>query len=232
MSSSVVCVILAGGLGTRLRSVVSDRPKCLAPVNGRPFLELQLDALAELGVNRFVLSLGYMAQAVEKAVMPLRNKYALECVIESDPLGTGGAVLKAMVDLDLDEVLVTNGDTWLDAPLDAMLRQLDLSQGELMRLAAVWVPDRGRYGGLTLRGEQVVGFVSKGANGPGPINAGFYRLHRRAFAERESGDAFSLETTVLTQLVAQGALTATAVLGSFIDIGVPEDYRRFCESRG
>lgn len=224
-------MILAGGLGTRLRSAYSG-PKCLAPVNGRPFLELQMGALAAQGIDHFVLALGHLSEVVLDAVAPLKARHRITHVIETQALGTGGAVLNAWAALGGDEALVTNGDTWLDAPLEPLLRPLDTYRGESMRLAAVRVEDRARYGGLMLDGDRVVGFVPKGAQGPGLINGGLYRMHRRAFDGMEPGSAFSLENVLMPALVERGQMTAMPVEGYFIDIGIPEDYRRFCASHG
>jgi D-glycero-alpha-D-manno-heptose 1-phosphate guanylyltransferase len=229
-SSLPPCIILAGGLGTRLRSVVADQPKCLAPVGSRTFLEIQLELLASRGVERFVLSLGYLADAVIEAIAPLNAKCQVDWVVEASALGTGGAVLNALEQTNIEEALVTNGDTWLDASLRAFQPLLNTKVGELMRMAVVNMPDRGRYGGPIVATDGIVnGFDHKGAVGPGLINAGLYRLHRKAFGSRLPGAAFSLEADVMAGLVPQRAVRATTVSGAFIDIGVPEDYRRFCE---
>jgi D-glycero-alpha-D-manno-heptose 1-phosphate guanylyltransferase len=232
-TSAATAVVLAGGLGTRLRAAVADRPKCLAPVGDTTFLALQLELLAERGVQRFVLALGHRAEQVLRAIEPLCDRHAIEPIVEPEPLGTGGAVLNAMDASALDECLVVNGDTWLDADLDALLRPLALDTAERMRLGCVLVPERSRYGGIVL-GEhgRIVGFEPKGAQGPGLINGGLYRLHRSAFDDHAVGAAFSLETDTLPRRVAAGHVTAVPLEGSFVDIGVPEDYRRFCELRG
>lgn len=222
------CVVLAGGLGTRLRSAVLDLPKCLAPVGARAFLEIQLQALAAQGFNHFVLSLGYMAAAVQEAARRFRVAAQIDCVVEEEPLGTGGAVAAAMREAGLTETAVVNGDTYIDADLSAMLEPLRLAEGETMRIAVIAVEDRARYGGVELDGSRVSAFVEKGRTGPGPINAGLYRMHESAFADRAPGEAFSMETVILPKLMAARELRAATLYGQFIDIGVPEDYRRFC----
>lgn len=227
------CIVLAGGLGTRLKSVVADRPKCLSPVGARPFLAIQLEALAVQGIDRFVLSLGHMAGMVIDAVPGLGVRARVECVVEPQLLGTGGAVLHVMDRLGLDEALVANGDTFLEADLADLLSPLDRAGGEAMRLAVIEVDDRARYGGVALDGARVTGFVEKGVRGPGWINAGLYRLRREAFDCGPShGPAFSLESALMPALAAQGGLRAARLSGSFIDIGVPDDYYRFCRTHG
>jgi D-glycero-alpha-D-manno-heptose 1-phosphate guanylyltransferase len=223
-----VCIVLAGGLGTRLRPVLSDRPKCLAPVGNRTFLALQLEMLAARGVGRFVLALGHLAPMVQQAIVPLQAQLRIDTVTEPEPLGTGGAILYAMHHADIDECMVTNGDTWLDADLSALMTPLD--SGEKLRMGCIVVADRSRYGGVAFEGSGLVaGFLPKGAEGSGPINAGFYRVQRSAFSGWSVGAKFSLELDVLPGLVAAGAVRATPLDGTFIDIGVPDDYQRFGE---
>lgn len=222
------CIVLAGGLGTRLKSAVPDLPKCLAPVGARPFLEIQLQSLARQGFTRFVLSLGHQADLVQAAVGRFRVDAAIECIVESAPLGTGGAVAFAMREAGLAEAAVVNGDTFLDADLAAMLQPLQRGAGEQFRMATIAVPDRARFGGVALDGSVVTAFVEKGHGGPGLINAGLYRLHVDAFAGFAPGTAFSMETQVMPALLPRRALRAATLQGAFIDIGVPEDYHRFC----
>jgi len=225
-----VCIVLAGGLGTRLRSVISDRPKCLAPVGKSAFLELQLEMLFMRGIQRFVLSLGHLAPMVQRAIVPLQSQLCIDTVTEPEPLGTGGAILYAMQQAGLDECLVTSGDTWLDTDLSSLIAPLDLAAGERLRMGCTVVADRSRYGSVAFEASGLVaGFLPNGAEGSGPINAGFYRLHRSTFDGWSVGDKFSLELDVLPGLVAAGAVHATPLDGTFIDIGVPDDYRRFGE---
>lgn len=231
---AATCIVLAGGLGTRLRSAVADRPKCLAPVGSRSFLDILLARLFDAGVGDVVLSLGHQADLVQAAVasMPTHVAQRVRCVIEPAQLGTGGAIAYVLHTLALDEVLVANGDTYLDGDLAGMLAPLNAAGGELLRMAVVQVPDRGRFGGVQVdAGKLVSGFVEKGHSGPGAINAGLYRLRRAALPESRVG-AYSLEADVLPGLVAQRAVTALGVAGSFIDIGVPDDYFRFCAQHG
>ena len=225
---STTCIVLAGGLGTRLRSAVPDLPKCLAPIAGRPFLEWQLGSLADRGIDRFVLALGHGAEVVFDALkQPWARALAIDTVIERGLLGTGGAARFAMDESGLDEALIANGDTFLGGSIQAMLTPLDLVDGERMRIATVQVPDRARFGGVALdAGQRVTAFLEKGKTGAGPINAGLYRIHRSAF-NGEGSSVFSLEIQVMPRLVAAGALQARELTGPFIDIGVPEDYRQF-----
>lgn len=225
---AIPCIVLAGGLGTRLQSAVPDRPKCLAPVGNRSFLEIQLGLLAQQGVTDFVLSLGHLAEQILAEADRLSARFDIRTVIEPSPLGTGGAIAFAMHSLNQDEVLVTNGDTFLGGNLSEMLQPLDLPRQELVRMAVVQVPDRRRFGGVQAVGDRVTGFYEKGASGPGWINAGLYRLHSRVFDSLQPGSAFSFETQILPGLAEKGKLGACQIDGAFTDIGVPHEYYRFC----
>jgi D-glycero-alpha-D-manno-heptose 1-phosphate guanylyltransferase len=225
---NTTCIILAGGLGTRLRSSVSDLPKCLAPIAGRPFLEWQLRSLAERGVVHFVLALGHGAAQVLKSLdQPWARDLSIDTVIERELLGTGGAARFAMDQAGLNDALIVNGDTFLGGSLGAMMAPMDLAGGERMRIATVQVPDRVRFGGVAVdNAHHVIAFLEKGQSGEGQINAGLYRAHRQAFDGEPLG-AFSMETSVMPKLVAQLSLRAYELEGPFIDIGVPDDYRLF-----
>jgi D-glycero-alpha-D-manno-heptose 1-phosphate guanylyltransferase len=222
------CIVLAGGLGTRLRGVIHDRPKCLAPVGNRTFLEIQIDRLAQAGITAVVLSLGYGAEQVIQALKCTAPAVPVRYVVESELLGTGGAITHALDALALDEVLVANGDTYLDGDLSRMLEPLNRDGGELFRMAGVVVPDRSRFGGVEAdTAARVVGFLEKGQVGGGLINAGLYRLCRAALPRGRAG-AYSLEADILPVLVQLRSVTLEIVSGAFIDIGIPADYARFC----
>lgn len=222
------CIILAGGLGTRLRSAVPDFPKCLAPISNRPFLQWQVQSLSKRGVTHFLLALGHCAdQVLEVLTQPWARDFSIATVIEHEPLGTGGAARFAMDEAGLEEALVANGDTFLGGSLRGMLAPLNTSNTELMRIATVQVPDRVRFGGMvTDDANRVTVFLEKGHVGPGLINAGLYRIHRSAL-DAEAQANFSLETQVMPRLLAQGLLHGQELAGPFIDIGVPDDYYLF-----
>jgi len=222
------CVVLAGGLGTRLRDAVPSVPKCLAPIASQPFLRWQLESLAQRGVDHFVLSLGNGHSQVLEAIQDSwAKKLKIECVIEARALGTGGAIHHAMMQAKLNEVLVVNGDTFLGGSLDQMFAPLDLQNGELMRIATVNLQDRSRFGGVEVDQENyVINFLEKGRVDAGGINAGLYRISINAFSGQFYG-SFSIETEVMPKLVLSRSLQARELVGPFIDIGVPDDYYLF-----
>lgn len=217
-------VVLAGGLGTRLRDLVPDVPKPMAPVAGRPFLEILLAALARKRCSRVILSLGYKAESV---VDHFGDRFAgMELVyeIEQAPLGTGGALRCALAQCQADPVFVLNGDTYLDLEVGAIEAQWQ--QNRLPIIVAREVSDTARYGRLDTAGSRVVGFVEKGVTGRGLINAGCYVFPRVIASEFPDDDAFSLEHDFLAKAVRRSPFEFFVSRGQFIDIGVPEDYAR------
>jgi D-glycero-alpha-D-manno-heptose 1-phosphate guanylyltransferase len=165
---------------------------------------------------------------VEEAVRGFEIDAHIDCVVESTPLGTGGAVLHVMKQIGLSEAAVVNGDTYIDADLSALLAPLAESRGEAFRLATIAVEDRARYGGVEVDGANVIAFVEKGRNGPGLINAGVYHLSAKVFEGFELRTAFSMETHVMPKMLRRQSMRSVSLVGEFIDIGIPADYQRFC----
>lgn len=225
MSDVPEAVILAGGLGTRLRSLVADRPKPMAPVGGRPFLELLLDSLARKGLRRVVLSVGYRAAQIREHFGSRYGAIQLAYSEEDQPLGTGGALRLALTHCTGDAVLVFNGDTFIDLDTEALM-QLWHRTGEPL-LVARQVADTRRYGRLEIDAEgHVLRFLDQGSAGPGPINAGCYLIPRNLLDGWSAGSAFSLEREFLVEAVRQRRFRAFVSESLFIDIGVPDDYLR------
>ncbi|TNY25668.1 nucleotidyltransferase family protein [Fulvimonas soli] len=218
-------IILVGGLGTRLRAVVSDLPKPLAPVAGRPFLAWVLDHLAAQGMRHVVLAAGYLAERVIEGIGKEWRGMLLDYSIEVSPLGTGGAVRQACSMLGGGATHVLNGDTFLRYDLRALERAVQHAGADL-GMALARVDDVARYGAVLRDGERVVGFKEKGESGPGYINAGSYYLTPAAIQALPPEPAFSFESEVLAPLTLAGRVCGFDATSGFIDIGVPEDYRR------
>ena len=224
----VTAYILAGGFGTRLRQVVSDRPKVMAEVLGRPFLFHILDLLARLGITKAVVCTGYLAGQLEAAVGPTYRGMELSYSREDTPLGTGGALRLAMTRHPAELALALNGDSLVEADLAAYLdwyAQHDFQAALLL----VPVDDSARFGRVEVDGgvdEQgrVLAFREKGHPGPGLINAGVYLLRPQALSGIEPGASASIETDVFPQLAQAGSLGGFQVQGRFLDIGTPESY--------
>jgi NDP-sugar pyrophosphorylase family protein len=229
--SHITAAILAGGPGTRLASVVSDRPKSLALVRGRPFLAWVLDQLGGAGIREVVLCTGYMADVMEKTLGgshgPVRMRYSRE----SSPLGTAGAVRFALPMLNSDPVLVLNGDSYWDVDLPAMLEfhNRHLSPATLLLSR---VPDISRFGHvefdeshrITRYAEKSISPAQAAPAIPGWINAGVYLLSRGFIETIPQGRAVSMEREIFPPAVRDG-LYAFCSSGRFIDIGTPDSYR-------
>lgn len=222
-SMKLEAVILAGGLGTRLRGVLNDRPKVLAPIGGKPFLDHLLLALARAGTQRALLCLGYMAEKVVAHLTDNPPPLPVDWVIESSPLGTGGALRLARPKIGPHPALVMNGDTWIGFDLAGLNDQMKRS-GAPGALVYTEVPDIGRFGRLELDADGfVAAFREKDPQktGPGPINAGVYLFSPALLDTLANSTAMSLERDFLECLPPR-SLTAFRAEGSFIDIGTPE----------
>lgn len=219
-------IVLAGGLGTRLKAVVPDLPKPMAPIRGRPFLAYVLDCLAKNGVRRVVLSTGYRAEAVQAHFGQRYGGVDLAYSIEAHPLGTGGATRRALAQTAGEDVFVVNGDTLM--PLDyAAMRDAHRAGGGAITVAVREVADTGRFGRVTLSaGGEIEAFAEKAGGGPGLINAGVYLLQRALFDGHALPEAFSLETDFLGPRVRELRAAAFLARGWFVDIGIPEEYAR------
>jgi D-glycero-alpha-D-manno-heptose 1-phosphate guanylyltransferase len=217
-------IVLAGGFGTRLRQVVADVPKPMAPIAGRPFLEILLGSLAQKGFSRVVLSLGFMAEKISGHFGPRFEGLDLAYVVEDTPLGTGGATRLAAAACTQDHVFVFNGDTYLDLEVELLEQQWQARRNPIV--VGRQVPDTTRYGRLVVDGDRITSFAEKGISGPGLINAGCYVLARDALARFSLNQPFSMETDYLIPEVARAAVEVFVTKGVFIDIGIPEDYSR------
>jgi NDP-sugar pyrophosphorylase family protein len=222
----IATVILAGGLGSRLRSVVGEQPKVLAQVAGRPFLAYVLDHLAEAGVRSVVLCTGYKADAVADQFGASYRGVALTYSRETAPLGTGGAVRRARSLVASDPILVVNGDSYCAADLGAFLA-LHRDRRAAASLLLTEVADTARYGRVEVDAAgAVLGFTEKAPSGGlGWINAGVYLLGQAFLRALPPAESFSLEREVFPAWVGHG-LTAYRSSGAFIDIGTPESYAR------
>jgi D-glycero-alpha-D-manno-heptose 1-phosphate guanylyltransferase len=215
-------IVLAGGFGTRLREVVPDLPKPMAPIAGRPFLEILLSTLARKGFTRIVLSLGFMA---EKIIDHFGESYAgmhLFYEVESQPLGTGGAIRAALTRCESDHVFIFNGDTYLDLEVDELER---LWQARCHPVIVVReVSDTARFGRVEMSDGRINAFLEKGLSGAGLINAGCYVLPKEILNIFSLGQPFSLETEFFIKYLQRIRFDGFVTHGQFIDIGVPDDY--------
>jgi D-glycero-alpha-D-manno-heptose 1-phosphate guanylyltransferase len=216
-------IVLAGGFGTRLRSVVADVPKPMAPVGGRPFLSYILARLARQGITRTVLSVGYKADDIVSYFRGSHEGMRIGYARESVPLGTGGGIRLALAEVEDDHAVILNGDTFLDVDIAALESQWRARGNPI--IVGRDVPDASRYGRLQIAGGRVTGFLP-GAPGPAVVNAGCYVFPRGLFDGEDLPQAFSLEADYLATAVGRRRFDTFVCDGYFIDIGIPEDYAR------
>jgi NDP-sugar pyrophosphorylase family protein len=221
----VTAAILAGGLGTRLRSVVTDRPKILAPVHGRPYVSYLLDQLAEADVREVVLLTGYQAEQVRQVLGDCYSGMHLIHSVEPFPLGTGGAVRHALGHFTAPTILLLNGDSSCQVALDDFWRFHRCHSADAS-LVLARVADASRYGQVEIGPNgRVLGFHEKRQTcSSGWINAGIYLLSRRLLENLPPGQSASLERDLLPGWVSQGVVFGYPCAGQFLDIGTPESY--------
>ncbi|WP_243368744.1 nucleotidyltransferase family protein [Fundidesulfovibrio soli] len=220
-------VILAGGLGTRLRSEVADLPKVMAPINGRPFLEYQLAHLAKKGFRRVILAVSYLRETVMEHFKSEFAGLRIDYSVEISPLGTGGGLRQALSQVEGAAAFAFNGDTYFDVDYAGMERQWLDASGAGVSMALRSLSDAKRYGMCRINNGRVVGFAAGGGNEPGFVNGGCYILPRDVFGGFSLPQTFSFEADFLEAHA--DSLRPMAFLESsdnfFIDIGVPETYR-------
>ncbi len=219
-------IILAGGFGTRLQSVVKDVPKPMAPINGKPFLDYQLHYLKHYGVKKVVFSLGYLANKIQDWYKYTFNGIELVYVVEETALGTGGAIRLAMEHCNEEEVLVLNGDSFFDIDLNAFYK-LHCSHSSQVSLALRLVDNASRYGTIELNAQRIISFKEKNnLEKKGIINAGIYILNRKLYLNKTNASNFSIEKNFFEIQLNTLSIHGFEFSGYFIDIGIPEDYAK------
>ena len=222
--SDVTTVILAGGLGTRLRPMVPNRPKVLAEVLGRPFLTYLFDQLDHAGAGEVVLCTGYMANSVKEEIGNSYGSLRIKHSMEDLPLGTGGALRLALPLITSDIVMVMNGDSYVNADLKTFLAWFS-QKNILAALLLAKALDTSRYGRVVTAGDgHIETFEEKGGfEGEGFINAGVYLLQKKVVETILPGKAFSLERELFPGLIGK-KLYGYRCEGEFIDIGTPKSF--------
>jgi len=229
-------ILLAGGLGTRLRSVVSDRPKPMALIGEKPFMEYVVHELSRHGITDIIFAVGYKGSMVEdyfgdgsRFLAPDGQRLQIRYAYEEELLGTAGAIKNAGRLVTEDTFFVLNADTFYQIDYGRLVR---MQQEESLSMALVLreVPDVSRYGQAVLKGSRLVGFNEKTTEArPGTINGGVYLMSRELLYDIPEGKV-SLENEMIPRWLSEGrALGGFINDGYFIDIGIPEDYFRFIE---
>ncbi len=215
-------IILAGGKGTRLREVVSDVPKPMAPINGTPFLEILLKKLVRSKFDRIIVSVGYMGEVIMNYFGDKFDGLPIFYVDEPVPLGTGGGIKKSLYALNSECGLILNGDTYADVDYEEMYKLYDAKKNIVVGLTKV--SNVARYGSVMVLNGVLNGFHEKGVSGPGLINIGSYIVGKNALESFEDGINFSFEVDFLQKVYKTTTISVCEFSGKFIDIGIPEDY--------
>ncbi|MEL6923114.1 MAG: HAD-IIIA family hydrolase, partial [Bacteroidota bacterium] len=225
-SLPTTAIVLAGGLGTRLRSVVQDLPKPMAPVAGQPFLSYVLDYLAQQGIRKVILSIGYKGTIIQDYYGDRFREMQLQYAVETVPLGTGGAIQLALQQCSETSCYVVNGDTLFEADLSAMAAAHNDASADLS-MALKQMQDFDRYGLVELdEAGQVQAFREKQYCAAGLINAGVYLINRSIFEVAEFPGKFSFEKDLLEAQLSNLKFIGCPLEGYFIDIGIPTDFAK------
>ena len=219
-------IILAGGMGTRLKTIISDLPKPMAPIMNVPFLTYQLNYLKHFGIKKVIFSVGYLSEKIIAHYNQSFENISIEYSIEKNPLGTGGGIRMAMSNLKEDLVLILNGDSFFDLNLEQFYN-LHLEQKAEFSLALRYVNNSERYGNIEFNStHQITSFIEKNQlNQSGYINAGVYILSKKLYLQNTKPDInFSIEKDFFEKQLNQLIIKGFEFKDYFIDIGIPEDY--------
>jgi len=223
-NNAVNVMILAGGQGTRLKTMVSDRQKAVASVNGRPFILFLLEQLRKIEINKLIICTGHLQETVRKELERCPIPFNLVFSPEQTPLGTGGAIRNALPLTETEHVLVMNGDSFIDCDLNAFCSSGRIGNRPAQMLLAA-VEDVSRFGRVELDEQNLVtAFAEKDSGGAGHINAGVYLFKSTVIRRIPENIPYSLEKQFFPRLVAARELYGYPCRGRFIDIGTPESY--------
>jgi D-glycero-alpha-D-manno-heptose 1-phosphate guanylyltransferase len=218
-------IILAGGFGTRLQKVVSDKPKSMAPVNDKPFLEYLLNFLTGQDIQRVILSVGHKHEMIENYFKDRYKHISISYAFEDEPLGTGGGIVNALQQVEGEMAFAMNGDSMFRIDLQAMLNHHLKNEADLT-IALRFLDDTSRFGTVKIDStRRVTGFVEKKQDsGEGYINGGIYLINKRFLTSSTFGKKFSIEKDCFEKCYKNSGLYGFPAKGYFLDIGVPEDY--------
>ncbi|MEI6049294.1 MAG: nucleotidyltransferase family protein [Bacteroidota bacterium] len=216
-------IVLAGGMGTRLQEVVSDVPKAMAPINGKPFLFYLFQWLKKYPVEKIILSVGYMSDSIVEYFGNSFCNISIEYVIEENPLGTGGAVKYALQKTKGSDTLIINGDTYFPIDINDFY-SFHINNNYLFSIALKQMQNFYRYGSVECYENTILKFNEKKFCSSGLINGGIYLVNRQYFDSKLLPVVFSLENEILEKEAGSSILKGLVFDHLFIDIGIPEDY--------
>ena len=219
-------IVLAGGLGTRLREAVPDLPKTMAPVAGRPFLSYVIDYLRLQGIEHIIFALGYRHEVIEQYLQKFYPSLSYTSVIEAEPMGTGGAIHMALQQAATSDLVVTNGDTLFKVNL-ADMEKVHTTSNAICTMALKPMQDFERYGAVGINEQaEVISFQEKQFYKSGLINGGLYLINKAGFLRHDFPPRFSMEKDFLEKEAAKRKIYGSIQEGYFIDIGIPEDFAK------
>ncbi len=219
-------IILAGGKGTRLSEELPGIPKVLAPVNGMPFLHYVLEYYIAAGIEKFIFALGHYHQQVSVYLEEIYPELDMTLVVESEPLGTGGAIMQALDHCAENTVAVINGDTLFKVKIGSLAAFHHMCGAECT-IALRHMTSIDRYGEVSMNKDYSIASFNVSSHGKeGLMNGGFYLLNKRLFEQHVFPEKFSFEQDYLAVKVGQSKIYGVRQEGYFIDIGVPDDYHR------
>lgn len=220
------CIVLAGGLGTRLQGVIGSHPKCMAAVNNKPFLHYLFEYLQAQNCTRIILSLGFKHEVITEWLQNETWPFSIDYVIEEEPLGTGGGISLAISKAKDENVVVLNGDTMFKVDLQELFA-FHKKNNATTTLALKHMHDFNRYGTVKLDSQNhVSSFEEKKQCNEGLINGGVYILNKQALQEKGLPEKYSFEKDYLEAFVNENKFYGFEDKGYFIDIGIPEDYMK------
>lgn len=219
-------IVLAGGLGTRLKSEVPDLPKCMAPVAGRPFIDYVIQDLVKSNIEKIIFALGYKYEIVLEHLDKMWPDLSYDYSVEGQPLGTGGAILLACKKITQKHFMVVNGDTLFS--IDAIsMEKRHLSSNAFITVALKPMEDFDRYGSVILDAENtILRFMEKSYVQKGIINGGIYMIDKDVFVNLKQPEKFSFEKDILEVFVSENQIKGFISDTYFIDIGIPEDFKK------
>lgn len=219
-------LILAGGLGTRLRSVY-DGPKVIAPVLGRPFISYLMDQLVAAKVTQLILCVGYKAEKVREVIGETYKDVPVSYSVEETLMGTGGAIACGARLATEERVVTMNGDSYSDLSISEFTTWCEAEKCQIA-MTMTYVDDVSRFGRVTFSEKnRILSFEEKGESaGGGYINTGIYMLTRDQWEGISMDQPVSIEKEIFPRLVSKKKLYGYPVKGKFLDIGTPESYAR------
>ena len=218
-------IILAGGMGTRLREIIADIPKPMAPVNDKPFLFYIFNWIKDYPVEKAILSIGKGSEKVMDYLQDSFNNIPVEYAIEEKSLGTGGAVRFALHKTRGEDILILNGDTYFPIDLNKFFL-FHIENKNLFSVALKPMKNFSRYGSVECFNNNILRFNEKKFCSDGLINGGIYLVNKDFIESRQLPEVFSLEKDILEKVAGSSTLKCMKFDDMFIDIGIPDDYRR------